>query len=290
MTLHRRPVRDRALLRSRLEELVTTFDLSTISPDPLEVVRRYERREDQEVVGVLAAAFAYGRADIVVRNVTWVTSRMGASPFECLRQLRKPDLERFSGFSHRFHKTADLVALLRRLSSVIGEHGSVGSLFQRCYDPRDPDIGPSLARFVAALIDSAPPSSALERKNLQYLLTSPTDGSACKRMNLFLRWMVRTESPDLGIWDFVDPSKLLMPLDTHVHRISTFLGLNQRKSADWKTARLLTDELRKLAPHDPVRYDFALCRLGILARCSRTKKKDNCDVCPLLDVCRFPVR
>jgi len=109
-------------------------------------------------------------------------------------------------------------------------------------------------------------------------------------MNLFLRWMVRTTSPDLGIWPFVDPSKLVMPVDTHVHRIATFLGLNNRKSADWKAARALTTRLARFDPADPVRYDFAICRLGILDLCSRRRRKENCDVCLLRDVCRFPVR
>ncbi|MGH3522476.1 MAG: DUF2400 family protein, partial [Mycobacterium sp.] len=121
------------------------------------------------------------------------------------------------------------------------------------------------------------------------LLTSPADGSACKRLNLFLRWMVRRTSPDLGLWTFVDPAKLVMPLDTHIHRIATFLGLGRRKSADWKAARAITDRLATFNPEDPVRYDFALCRLGILDLCSRRRRKENCDVCLLRDVCRFPV-
>jgi hypothetical protein len=100
-------------------------------------------------------------------------------------------------------------------------------------------------------------------------------------MNLFLRWMVRRTSPDLGIWTFVDPAKLLMPVDTHIHRIATFLGLNTRKSADWKAARQITDALARFDPADPVRYDFALCRLGILDLCSRKRRKENCDVCLL---------
>jgi uncharacterized protein (TIGR02757 family) len=108
-------------------------------------------------------------------------------------------------------------------------------------------------------------------------------------MNLYLRWMVRRTAPDLGLWTFVDPAKLVMPLDTHVHRIATFLGLSDRKSGDWKAARAITDRLAKFDPADPVRYDFALCRLGILDLCSVRRKKENCDVCMLREVCRFPV-
>jgi uncharacterized protein (TIGR02757 family) len=108
-------------------------------------------------------------------------------------------------------------------------------------------------------------------------------------MNLFLRWMIRRTSPDLGLWTFADPAKLVIPCDTHIHRIATFLGLNDRKSADWKAARGITDRLAEFDAADPVRYDFALCRLGILDLCSRKRSAENCAVCLLRDVCRFPV-
>ena len=280
-----RPVRH-TLLRERLDALVATFDVSTIEPDPLQLVLRYTDPYDQEVAALIAAAFAYGRADIVVRNGGSVLGGMGASPHAYLMTFDRGEaLTRFAGFSHRFHKTADLVALLDRIASVLQKYGSLGALFRECYDDRDEDIGPSLARFVETIIG---PSQG--ERSLQYLLTSPKDGSACKRMNLFLRWMVRRTPPDLGIWDFVDPAKLVMPLDTHVHRITTFLGLNRRKSPDWKCARQVTGRLARFDPADPVRYDFAICRLGILDLCSRKRRKENCDVCLLRDVCRFPVR
>lgn len=275
----RKPVRPE-VLKERLDTLVATFDISTIEPDPLQLVLRYHDPLDQEVAGLIAAAFAYGRADIIVTNIGAVLAKMTPSPYRYLASFdRREATRRFAGFAHRFHKTPDLVALFSQLARAIRTHGSLGALFASCYSDRDPDIAPSLARFVTALrIDG-----------LEYLLTSPNDGSACKRMNLFLRWMIRRTPPDLGLWTFADPAKLVMPLDTHVHRIATFLGLTNRKSADWKTARSLTDALTRFDPSDPVRYDFALCRLGILDLCSRRQKKENCDVCLLRDVCRFPV-
>ncbi len=275
----RKPVRPE-VLKERLDTLVATFDISTIEPDPLQLVLRYHDPLDQEVAGLIAAAFAYGRADFIVTNIGAVLAKMTPSPYRYLASFdRREATRRFAGFAHRFHKTTDLVALLSQLARAIRKHGSLGALFQSCYSPDDSDIAPSLARFVTALrIDG-----------LEYLLTSPNDGSACKRMNLFLRWMIRRTPPDLGLWTFADPAKLVMPLDTHVHRIATFLGLTDRKSADWKTARSLTDALTRFDPSDPVRYDFALCRLGILDLCSRRRRKENCDVCLLRDVCRFPV-
>ncbi|MGZ5492631.1 MAG: TIGR02757 family protein [Thermoanaerobaculia bacterium] len=288
-----RPVRQE-LLRERLDALVATFDISTIEPDPLQLVLRYTDPYDQEAAALIAAAFAYGRADIVVRNAGTVLDAMGASPYAYLKTFDAGEaLTRFAGFAHRFHKTAELCALFDRMARVIRKYGSLGALFRECYDERDEDIGPSLARFVDVILSREDGEGSGRgspiTKSLRYLLTSPDDGSACKRMNLFLRWMVRRTPPDLGIWDFVDPAKLVVPLDTHVHRIATFLGLNRRKSADWKAARAVTDRLAKFNPADPVRYDFAICRLGILDLCSRKRRKENCDVCQLRDVCRFPV-
>jgi len=283
--MRKRPVSD-DVLRARLDALVTTFDISTIEPDPLQVVHRFSHPRDQEIAGLIAAAFAYGRASIVVANAGTVLARMKPSPYEYLVKFDHNEAtSRFAGFAHRFQKTRELVELLERMAFVIREYGSIGEAFRACYDEQDADIGPTLTRFIDLATGHQPPAT----KSLQYLLSSPAHGSACKRMNLFLRWMVRRTSPDLGIWTFVDPAKLLMPVDTHIHRIATFLGLNSRKSADWKAARQITDALARFDPADPVRYDFALCRLGILDLCSRKRRKENCDVCLLRDACRFPV-
>jgi uncharacterized protein (TIGR02757 family) len=284
----RRPVRDE-VLRQRLDALVDTFDVTTIEPDPLQVVRRYTQPADIEIAGVIAAAFAYGRAEIVVANAGRVLRQMGVSPAAYLDSFdRREAARRFEGFSHRFQKTPELLDLLERLAVVRRTHGSLGALFRAGYRDDDRDVGPALTHFVNAVIDAVPAEGA-RRRALEYMLTSPEGGSACKRMNLFLRWMVRRTSPDLGIWDFVDPAKLVMPVDTHIHRIAAFLGLNERKSADWKSARAITDRLAAFDPADPVRYDFAICRLGILDLCSRKRSRENCDVCMLRDVCRFPV-
>ncbi len=282
---YRRPVQHE-VLREKLDALVSTFDISTITPDPLELVLRYTNPLDQEVTGLIAAAFAYGRADTVVANVSRVLNRMQPSPFAYLTTFERTEARtRFAGFTHRFHKTPELVSFLECIAITIANHASLGGLFRKCYREADEDIGPALARFVEVLRAPRPTDRAL-----QYLLSSPDDGSACKRMNLFLRWMVRRTSPDLGLWDFVDPAKLVMPVDTHIHRIATFLGINERKSADWKAARQITDRLARFDRADPVRYDFAICRLGILDLCSRKRRKSNCEVCLLRDACRFPVQ
>lgn len=276
------PIRDRDLLSRRLIELTESFTLESISPDPLEVVRDQRDPRDQEIVGLIAAAFAYGRAEIVVRNVRQVVAAMTPTPFLYVKRFRRDRaLRHFASFSHRFHKTDDLVALLQAISKVTRRYGSLGELFRSVHDPRDDDIGPTLGRFTSRMIALVPSPPA----SLGYLLSSPENGSACKRMNLYLRWMVRRDSPDLGLWSFVDPSQLVMPLDTHVHRITGFLGLNARRSADWKAAISLTREMRRIDPSDPVKFDFAICRLGILDLCSRRRDPAQCRVCLLRDVC-----
>ena len=283
----RRPVPEQ-LLRARLDDLVTKFDISTISPDPLELVLRHRDPLDQEIAGLIAAAFAYGRADIIVANIGALLHAMRPSPSAYLASFDRAEAaRRFAGFVHRFHKTAELVLFLDRLAAVVRAHGSLGGLFRKCYDDADADVGPSLARFASAI--AGDDLTAAEAKKIGYLVSSPEQGSACKRMNLYLRWMIRRTPPDLGLWTFADPSKLIMPVDTHIHRIATFLGLTDRKSSDWKTARSITSRLAEFDRNDPIRYDFALCRLGILDLCSRKRRKENCDVCLLRDVCRFPV-
>lgn len=283
----RRPV-SQQVLHERLEELVERFDIATIAPDPLQLVLRYRDPLDQEVAGLIAAAFAYGRADIIVANIGGVLEAMPPSPHAYVADFDRGDAERrFAGFVHRFHKTADLVLFLERIAAIVREYGSLGGLFRSCYHERDRDIGPSLARFASAIAGDG--LTAAEAKKIGYLVSSPEQGSACKRMNLYLRWMVRRTVPDVGVWTFVDPSKLVMPVDTHIHRIATFLGLTDRKSSDWKTARAITSRLAAFDAADPIRYDFALCRLGILDLCSRKRRKENCDVCLLRDACKFPV-
>jgi hypothetical protein len=141
------------LLRERLDALVATFDISTIAPDPLQLVLRYDDPRDQEVAGLLAAAFAYGRADIVVANVGGVLDRMQPSPFAYVSKFNRARAMRdFAGFAHRFHKTPELVALLQRIATAIRKYGSLGEIFRQCYSKDDADIGPSLQRFVDALL------------------------------------------------------------------------------------------------------------------------------------------
>ncbi|MDZ4805915.1 MAG: TIGR02757 family protein [Candidatus Eisenbacteria bacterium] len=289
------PLPEESHLREHLESLYRTFDLQWISPDPLEVVRRYEDPADQEVVGFLAAGLAYGRVDQILKSLNRLLDRMGPSPARFVHEFEwSRDAGRFRGWYHRFHGPRDVALLCLLLSRALRGYGTLEALFIAGDDSSTPDIGGGLAAFCERVLDAAdlPPGPGVSRGRLgprspvRFFFASPADGSAVKRLNLWLRWMVRGgDGLDLGVWTSVDRARLVIPLDTHVARIARYIGLTRRITADWKTALEITDRLRHLDPADPVKYDFAICRLGILDHCPRRRDPICCAACLLRPVC-----
>jgi len=177
------------------------------------------------------------------------------SPLETVVESSKAEMDRlFRGFKHRFSTGEEMSSLLLRAGGIVAEYGSLQGCFLAGYSFEDETILPALSFLSETLNPASTPNSLLPRPHL---------GSACKRINLFLRWMVRQDDVDLGDWESVPPSKLIIPLDTHMHSIGLGLGFTARKSADMKTALEITKAFRKFSPDDPLRYDFALTRLGI---------------------------
>ncbi len=259
----------KTVLKDRLEELYRSFDPSMISPDPLEVVRRYDRPEDQEIAGLVAASLAYGRAELITSAAGEVLRRMGDAPWDFVQRYDpRQDREVFDGFVYRWSRGRDFSILVALMQKALGRHGSLGALFSSGYRASDPHTGPALVHFTETLLGYAEEDHPSERHRtktgIRYLLPSPRTGSACKRMNLYIRWMVRRDALDLGLWKTIPPSGLVMPIDTHVARISRRLGLTSRRQADWKMAEEVTRSLRRFDPDDPVKYDFALCHWGML--------------------------
>lgn len=265
----------RRMLKKGLEALYRRFDPSMLSPDPLECVPANVPALDREAAAFLAAAFAYGRADLIVRNVRSVLGELGPRVHRAVAEGRHAG--RFRDFRYRFHKRPDLVWLLMELRRVYREHGSLENAF--CSAPGDtPRRLDSFARLFRKGEKPLPARS--------FLVPSPVSGSACKRMNLFLRWMVRGKDVDLGLWKKMTPAELIIPLDVHVHRISGRIGLcDPKKAADFKAAALLTERLKEFDAADPVRFDFALCSLGKLGHCAKTPSPSACLKCVLKEVC-----
>ena len=283
-----------AALRPLLVALDARLDRAArLAADPVELPRRYPAPEDAEVVGLFAASLAYGRADVFKPVLERVLAAMGRSPAQFVERFaRAPDVEAFAGAVYRFNRPADLAALAAGAGALRLRHGSLGARFAALFREAGASpaaLRPALAAFAAEL-RGAPQAAALlarrGRRGLLHLLPDAAGPGASKRWNLYLRWMVRgPDAVDLGLWRGVPASALIVPLDTHVHRVARALGLTARRDASWRTAEEITASLRRIDPEDPVRYDFALCHLSMMGACGfRTKQKDT--QCPLRGVCR----
>lgn len=283
---------DKRGLKPHLERLYRTFDLKFLSSDPLEFVHRFTRREDREIVGLIASSLAYGRVDTIKKSIEAVMSVTGPKPFEFVKGFDPVrDRALFEGFVHRFNRGADIRCLVYFMKQMFERSGSIGGFFLKGYSPDHRNVKEALTAFSenALGLDS---SAVYGRKNLpgsagvRFFFPSPKDGSPCKRLNLYLRWMVRRgDDLDFGLWKEVDTAKLVIPLDTHVARISRNIGLTKRATPDWKMAEEITEALKEFDPADPTKYDFALCRLGILEHCPSKADLEKCESCLIRKIC-----
>jgi uncharacterized protein (TIGR02757 family) len=259
-------------MRAKLDLFARRYDRAFLDSDPLGVVRRFDRPEDRELIGLLAAGLAYGRAGSIRASLDRLLDVLGPRPSRFLEGFDPVgDERRFAGFRHRFTSGRHVALLLSWVRSARETAGSLETLFvQHDPDPAGPHVGPAMDAFADALaaLDPGSPDSPrhdADRAGARWLLPRPRDGSVCKRHCLFLRWMVRPEDGlDCGIWKRVSPARLVVPLDVHMERLARSLGWTRRRSPSWAMAVEVTDTLRRLDPDDPTRYDFALSRLGIL--------------------------
>ncbi len=281
------------LLGSRLDRLSRAYPRAISQSDPIRFPAAYDRSDDREVAGWIASAFAYGRVETILASVGRVLAALGPHPARAVDSIS--DFPRFArealaGFRHRFHSAADATALLYAIASVRAEAGSVRKFFEGRQRPEDADAGGMLSRAVVRVLDldwrpAGGGRSLSATSPVRFFFPDPASGSACKRWNLYLRWMVRRDALDFGLWEGISPARLVVPTDTHVHRVARRLNLTRRKSADWKTAREITDRLARFDPRDPVRYDYALCRLGVLGVCRSALPESRCGECPIADGC-----
>lgn len=284
--------RKKELLKMQLDRLYKTFDMAFLETDPLEFVHRFSKPEDQEIVGLISSSLAYGRVEGIRRSVEKVLAVTGGEP-HAFTMAFKPgrDAKAFDGFVHRFTRGSDISCLIYFAKQMIEECGSIGGFFLKGYRSGCENIKEALAAFTenALSLDSAPvygTRTLRKEAGVRFFFPTPEDGSACKRLNLYLRWMVRRgDGLDFGLWKEVDPAHLIIPLDTHIARISRNLGLTARANPGWKMAEEITGKLKRLDPADPVKYDFALCRLGILEKCPKRLDPDKCESCMIRKIC-----
>jgi uncharacterized protein (TIGR02757 family) len=283
-TLHLKPV---------LDSLYASFNYPDAAADPIQIVRRYVQADDREVVGFCAAALAFGRVASVVQSIERVLAIVGPEPAAFVRRFDpRVDGKAFDGIVHRWTSGADIAALLWTMRQMIDRAGSLEEFFIAGHDRDGADVQDALESFstrALAMDLRAIYGRRPRRPGVGYFFPCPSRGSACKRLNLFLRWMVRRDSLDLGVWTRVLPSQLVVPLDTHVIRVGRCLRLTRYVSPGWRMALDITRSLRRIDPDDPVKYDFALCHLGMMNACGFNRPQADAQ-CPVRGVCRPRVR
>jgi uncharacterized protein (TIGR02757 family) len=276
-------------LRPRLDNLYSAFDLEHVVSDPIWIVRRFRHPADREIVAFCAAALAFGRVQSVLNSIEALVAVMGDRPAEFVRRF-EPEVHGAALFPlvHRWTRGVDLVALLWVLRQMLERGGSLEGFFAEGMAPEAETVEPALESFSrrALALDLAEAYGQVPaRPGVAYFFSRPSSGGACKRLNLFLRWMVRIDRVDLGLWSRVRPAQLIVPLDTHVIRVGRCLRLTKLTSPGWRMAADITRSLRALDPRDPVKYDFSLCHIGMMSACGfGTTQKDS--QCPLKGLCR----
>ena len=273
----------------RLEGLYKAFDHVTSATDPVHIVRRFSAPEDREIVGFCAAGLAFGRVASVLQSIESLLAVMGPHPAKFVRDFDPArERDRLAPLVHRWIRGRDLTALLLILQRMLRESGSIEAFFLEGDDPGQPHIGAALDSFstraLATDLRDAYGRRVPKQRGVTYFFPRPSAGSACKRLNLFLRWMVRRDEIDLGVWTRLSPARLIVPLDTHVIRLGRCLRLTRYTSPGWKMASEITASLRNVDAHDPVRYDFALCHVGMMNACGFDKPQRDAQ-CPLKGLC-----
>ncbi len=276
----------RVKIKDVLEKLYGRYNhRDFIKPDPLQFIYQYSNRQDMEVAGFLAAELAYGRVLQIQKSLTNLFGRMGDSPFQFVRDFDEQKRAKLKDFRHRFTAGDDISDLLELLRNVFDEFGNIENFFIVGYRDDDPNIIGALSKFCDSLLDMyAKTHNGNITRGLSYLLPRPASGSACKRLNLFLRWMIRNDDVDAGLWKSTDKTRLIVPVDVHMARLCRILGVYDRKTVSLSTAVKITESFAEIEPADPVKYDFALTRIGILENCTG-QRRQGCEFCELFAIC-----
>jgi uncharacterized protein (TIGR02757 family) len=280
-------------LASRLDTLYHDYNRVDSASDPIQKVRPFADPADREIAGFCAAALAFGRVASVLNSIDTLFALMGPTPAAFVRSFEPEaapaDMRRMV---HRWIRGEDLVALLWILRQMLERSGSIERFFLDGFRSEHEDVGAALDSFStrALALDLRRAYGRLPRRpGVCYFFPRPSAGSACKRLNLFLRWMARADEVDLGVWKNLPAASLIVPLDTHVIRLGRCLRLTRYTSPGWKMAADITASLRRLDPRDPVRFDFSLCHVGMMNACGFGRKQGDTQ-CPLKGLCRPRVR
>lgn len=279
------------LLHTTLDQLYASRSQQHLANDPLSFCHRYTDPADQEIAALIAAVFAYGSVKVIKGNLSRIFDIMGSSPARFIDGFDpKEQAQLCSGFKHRFNNENDLAALFWAIRLMRQQSGSIEGFFCQFHRADAVTVEQGLNGFCKAVLglDYQPvfgTSGLPPESSFRFLFPAPAGGSACKRLCMFLRWVVRpADGIDLGLWQKVLPSQLVIPVDRHIERISRMLGLTNRRTPDWRMACKITAALRQFDPADPVKYDFSICHLGISEGCNGTISA-SCSSCPVEQHC-----
>jgi uncharacterized protein (TIGR02757 family) len=230
-----------------------------ISPDPLEFLYHYTNNDDIELVGLIASSLAYGNVKQILKAINSILLPMGKSPYSFITESNQSYLEKkYNGFKYRFTTSEDIILLFMGIKDVLKKEKNLKTCFESSIKESNNNLLLGSEVFINKIAKFFP-------NNSTYLLPKPSKGSACKRFNLFLRWMIRKDNVDFGLWDNKLSEQLIIPLDTHMNNICQTTGISKYKSANLKAAIQITEYFKEINPNDPVKYDFALTRFGIRA-------------------------
>lgn len=248
---------NRNALKKKLNYLYQSYNKAEfIQPDPLQFLSSYSNVADREIVGLVASSLAYGQVKTILKNLSEIFSVLGPHPQTCLLENKPVWFEKkLHHFKHRWHTGKDVVLFLMAIKQTLIFDGSLDASMQHSLHQKSSELLEALNLWVDKMRE--------KEKFRKNLLSKPADGSACKRLMLYLRWMVRQDSVDPGGWNSLSPKQLFIPLDTHMHKMSLKLKLTKRQAANWMTVVDITQSLRQIEPDDPVKYDFIMTRPGI---------------------------
>lgn len=270
-------------LRRQLDPMLEEFDyLKHRAQDPVDRVWSYHTPQDQELAALCASGVAYGRVALVKDAGRRILEPLGDSPAATLMTLEHEDLrELYHDYVYRMTRGDDVIDLLLGVKRLLDAHGSLDEAY--ALGPGK-DHSEKASSWVRAIRQGRARQQVA--RGFKYLLPDPGDGGASKRLHLFFRWMGRgPDAVDLGAWRSLDARDLLMPLDTHTARICAYVGMTKRKSVDAKMVKEVTETLKALDPDDPIKYDFALCHIGISKSCLHERSEQHCPQCPLEPLC-----
>lgn len=248
-------------LKEFLEEKAQLYNnLDFIESDPIQIPHRFSQKEDIEIAGFLAATLAWGNRKMIINKTSELMDRMGNSPYDFVMNYSENEFEKIESFKHRTLNSVDMDFYIRSLRNIYQNHGGLETVFS--FLETDEDSLNAIENFRSIFLEI--PHETRSQKHL----SSPAKGSAAKRINMFLRWMVRKDNQrvDFGIWNSISPSQLVCPLDVHSGNVARHLGILTRKQSDWKAAMELHHKLKEFDPNDPTKYDYALFGLGVFEK------------------------